>query len=236
MNVLRAVELRGAAGADAIGAQGLDSLFFYRFAGIEVIEVVRRKVGHSPAVRELDLGARWSVHQGVVSIPSHYTGDGRIVPLPNHHRDPFGLVLLEDGLVGNEGLRLPVPDELVDLILSELDVIGAVGGIRGRQQVSHEEYDEDQFDGRPDGVVLVARLDVSGQDGTTGDSLESLEQAMHRGLYIGLGIVEIHGSRRVRVTRCDSWGGGMRGEKRKGVARGCEGRIYEVLNSRLPSV
>lgn len=63
VNVLRAVELRGAAGAHAIGAQGLDSLFFYRFAGVEVVEVVRCEIGHSPAVRELDLGARWSVHQ-----------------------------------------------------------------------------------------------------------------------------------------------------------------------------
>lgn len=109
--------------------------------------------------------------------------------LPDNDRHLLGLAFFKTGLFSNKGFWFPISDELVDLILPQLDVIGAVGGIRGRQQVAHEEDNEHELNGRPNWVVLVARLNVSGQDSTARDSLEGLRQAMQQVLYIGLSLV-----------------------------------------------
>ena len=58
VHILRAVEARRAAGADAVGAQGLDGFFFEAFVGDEVVVVVRGEVGDRSTVGEFAFGSR----------------------------------------------------------------------------------------------------------------------------------------------------------------------------------
>lgn len=63
VDVLRAVKLRGAARANAVCSEGLDSFLLDLFVGVEIIEVVRSEVRYSPAVRELRLRPSGTVSQ-----------------------------------------------------------------------------------------------------------------------------------------------------------------------------
>ena len=65
VHVLGAVETWRAAGADAICAEGLDSLFFEDLGGEEVVEVVGCQVRHGAAVGELRFGSRRSAKQSI---------------------------------------------------------------------------------------------------------------------------------------------------------------------------
>ena len=60
VDVLGTVELRRATGTNTIGAEGLNGLLLDLLIGVEVVEVVRRKVDDSLAVGQLDLWARWA--------------------------------------------------------------------------------------------------------------------------------------------------------------------------------
>jgi len=57
VHILGTIEAGRAAGADAIGAQGLDGLVLERVGCEEVVEVVRGKVGDSAAVGKPGFGA-----------------------------------------------------------------------------------------------------------------------------------------------------------------------------------
>jgi len=60
VHILRAVELRGSAGPDAIGAQGLDRLLFDLLVGHEVVVVVGCEIRDGAAVGELGFRPRAS--------------------------------------------------------------------------------------------------------------------------------------------------------------------------------
>lgn len=64
--------------------------------------------------------------------------------------------------------------------------------VRRRQQVPHEEDDEDQFNGRADRVVLVAGLDVADKHGRARHLLEGVGDLVHRPLDEFLGVLELH--------------------------------------------
>ena len=65
VHVLRAVEAGGAAGADAVGAQGLDGLFFDGVVRDEVVEVVGGEVRDGAVVGEFDFGTCGTGWRGV---------------------------------------------------------------------------------------------------------------------------------------------------------------------------
>lgn len=74
VNVLCAVETRGATGADTVGAQGLNGLVFEDIVGEEVVEVVRGKVRDGAAIGELRLGARRSAQCSLALGSEHWGG------------------------------------------------------------------------------------------------------------------------------------------------------------------
>lgn len=49
-----------------------------------------------------------------------------------------------------------------------------MGRIRGCEEVPHEEYNQDELNGRTDGVVLVAGLDVADEHGRAWEFLEGM--------------------------------------------------------------
>lgn len=85
--------------------------------------------------------------------------------------------------------------------------------IRRRKQVPHEEDDENQLNGRADGVVLVAGLDVADEHRRARDLLESVGDFVQGAFDEFLGVLELHlvdgrGEERHRV------GGGEGGGRR----------------------
>lgn len=69
-----------------------------------------------------------------------------------------------------------------------------LGGVGWRQKVADEEDKKDQLDTGPDRVVLVARLDVSNEDGGAGDFLERLGGLVQPGDDLCLGFAGVHGN------------------------------------------
>lgn len=50
MNILSTVEAAGAAGTNAVVAEGLDGFFFEGLVRVEVVEIVGGKIGNSSAI------------------------------------------------------------------------------------------------------------------------------------------------------------------------------------------
>ena len=142
VNILCTVELWRTTGADAVGAQSLDRLFLDGLASVEVVEVVRSKIGHRPAVSESNFRTCWAAHHILVSTlntqakrpapstPEDVRRYGSSAFLPDDYGYFLSFALLEGSPFSDEGLWLPFPDQLVDLILSQLDIVGAVSRIR----------------------------------------------------------------------------------------------------------
>lgn len=118
--ILGTVELGRAAGAYAVGPESLDGLLFDLLVRIEVVKVVRGQVGDRLAGRELCLGARRSAggDTALAMAASSRRDGGCQGLLPNKHWQLLGLSLLKRSQWRNQGLGLPLPDQLVDLLLA----------------------------------------------------------------------------------------------------------------------
>lgn len=64
--------------------------------------------------------------------------------------------------------------------------------IRRRQQIPHEEDDENQLDGGAHRVVLVAGLDVADEHGRAGHLLEGVGDVVHDALELVERALELH--------------------------------------------
>jgi hypothetical protein len=69
VHVLVAVEARGSAGTDAVGAQCGNGLLFQNFVGGEIIEIIRGQVGYGAAVGELGFGTCWTAQVLILARP-----------------------------------------------------------------------------------------------------------------------------------------------------------------------
>ena len=102
--------------------------------------------------------------------------------VPNNHRPLLVLGFFQSGLRGDQWLWSPVINQLVDLLPScqrwhlvtcglgghlvgKLDEAITLGLVAGGQQISNSEKKKKKLDGRPNWIVLVARFDVTEEDG-----------------------------------------------------------------------
>ena len=102
--------------------------------------------------------------------------------IPNNHRPLLVLGLFKCGLRGDQGLWSPVIYELIDLLqkfqrwpvvtcglgghlVGKLNKAIALGLVGGGQQISNSEKKQEELDGRTNWIVLVARFDVTEEDG-----------------------------------------------------------------------
>jgi len=95
VNILCAVETRGATGADTVCAQGLNGLVFEDIVGEEVVEVVRGKVRDGAAIGELRLGAGRSAWCSLALVRN----TGKAFAIPNNN----GSLLVVQFLEGSSG-------------------------------------------------------------------------------------------------------------------------------------
>ena len=77
-------------------------------------------------------------------------------------------------------------------LLSQGDEIITMRCIRRREQVPHEEDDQNQLNGRADWVVLVAGLDVPDEHGRARHLLEGVRDLVHGALHEPLGVLKLH--------------------------------------------
>lgn len=208
MHILRAVELRGSAGPDAIRAQGLDGLLFDLLVGYEVVVVVGCEVRDGAAVGEFGFRPRASAY----CKPMYHTHTPLESDLPNNNRQFLHHRLLEIRQRSNERLRGPLIDQIINLLytasatsllpplsseapthlLRQRHKVLPMRRIARRQQIPHEEHHEDQLDGRPHRVVLVARPHIPDQHRRPGHFLEALRYLVHVAERQLLRIVEFH--------------------------------------------
>lgn len=218
VDILGAIELGRTAGADAVGAQGLDGLLLDLFVGVEVVEVVRGEVGDGTAVGELRLGAGGTVGVGLARVKKQGAcAYACACALCESYPTMTGILSLsasskavlsptrgsgaQSSINSSISYKQPIhvspmhrPPEARGQthFLPQLDVVLLVSRVRGGQQIADEEENKDQLDGRAHGIVLVTGADVAHEDGRAGHLLEGERRLLGKVAQLGLQSVELH--------------------------------------------